>query len=394
MSEVDSLVGKFTDEARRTLGPHPVVTVVADAPWLQRLAALDHRLDSVEPAKHVIELHLTGDSADARDWYGRVDMELPGERHVLIRRHAAFAPMNAVVSRLTLAAAKNHQDIEESLTDARERWRVWRCRESRLRTASGAALPERKIPWSSLCLPLAVLQDIRGAVEGFAAGRSLYEKMGLAYRRGLLFHGPPGNGKSMLCAAIVTALQWPTIYVTGHDKNDAGQELAKAFTQAADLAPSILCLEDIDVLLQSSVGLAAFLNRLDGCQTEEGLLVLATTNHPENLAESLTSRPSRFDRIFRIEDPGRAQREDYLGRLFGERLSPADRMEVAELTDGMSMAFLKEILVSASTAAFSRGDLPTRRDVDEALGKLRQHRKQVVSGFTARRSTGFLSTAA
>jgi SpoVK/Ycf46/Vps4 family AAA+-type ATPase len=238
-------------------------------------------------------------------------------------------------------------------------------------------------------LPSKLLHDIRSSVEGFAAARPLYQRMGLAYRRGLLFHGPPGNGKTLVCAAITTALQWPTIYVTADDRVDVGRELGSAFKQAADLAPVILCLEDIDALLNSSASLSAFLNRLDGCQAHEGLLVLATTNHPEKLDEALTSRPSRFDRIFHIGDPGLAQRQDYLGMLFGDHLSVTDRSEVAYVTEGMSMAFLKEILVSAATVAFSRGELPTRRDVDGALENLKQHRKQVVGGFMSRRSAGF-----
>ena len=74
--------------------------------------------------------------------------------------------------------------------------------------------------------------------------------------------------------------------------------------------------------------------------------------------------------------------------LFGDHLSVTDRSEVAYVTEGMSMAFLKEIL-SAATVAFSRGELPTRRDVDGALENLKQHRKQVVGGFMSRRSAGF-----
>ena len=147
--------------------------------------------------------------------------------------------------------------------------------------------------WSSLCLPSKLLHDIRSTVEAFAGARPLYQRMGLAYRRGLLFHGPPGNGKTLVCAAITTALQWPTIYVTADDRVDVGRELGSAFKQAADLAPVILCLEDIDALLDSSASLSAFLNRLDGCQAHEGLLVLATTNHPEKLDEALTSRPKQ-----------------------------------------------------------------------------------------------------
>ena len=389
MTEIESLITQFRGEAEPIVGSSPIVVVLADAPWLTLLAPLDQEVRCVPTPRHILELHAAGDAVDARDWYGLVHVQLSGGRHVLLRRYGAFDSMRAIVSVLTLAAAKSRQDIDEALTGARDRWREWRGREPRVRKACGETLPERKVPWSSLCLPSKLLHDIRSSVEAFAAARPLYQRMGLAYRRGLLFHGPPGNGKTLVCAAITTALQWPTIYVTADDRVDVGRELGSAFKQAADLAPVILCLEDIDALLNSSASLSAFLNRLDGCQAHEGLLVLATTNHPEKLDEALTSRPSRFDRIFHIGDPGLAQRQDYLGMLFGDHLSVTDRSEVAYVTEGMSMAFLKEILVSAATVAFSRGELPTRRDVDGALENLKQHRKQVVGGFMSRRSAGF-----
>ena len=68
------------------------------------------------------------------------------------------------------------------------------------------------------------------------------------------------------------------------------ERLAQARCQVAEaevaLAPSILCLEDVDSLLTRDGSLSHFLNRLDGLAPLEGVLILATTNHPEDLDEA------------------------------------------------------------------------------------------------------------
>ncbi len=208
------------------------------------------------------------------------------------------------------------------------------------------------------------MNDVRETVDGFACARTLYQKTKIPYRRGLLFFGPPGNGKSLICRSIISSLRWPTITMARVGASFVAENVQRAFNEATALAPAILWLEDVDILLGSEVNLSAFLNMLDGCDTREGLLVLATTNHPERLHEGLTSRPSRFDRVFCITTPELTERDRYLNRLFGTNLAENERKHISELTSGMSFAFLKEIFVGAATSAFRRGEQPR---LDDAL---------------------------
>jgi transitional endoplasmic reticulum ATPase len=67
------------------------------------------------------------------------------------------------------------------------------------------------------------------------------------------------------------------------------------FDKARQLAPCVLVLEDLDSLINDN-NRSFFLNQLDGLQSNDGLLIIGTTNHLNQLDPGLSSRPSRFDR--------------------------------------------------------------------------------------------------
>jgi AAA+ superfamily predicted ATPase len=95
-----------------------------------------------------------------------------------------------------------------------------------------------------------------------------------------------------------------------------------------------------------------FLNEFDGFAENDGILTLATTNHPERLDPAILDRPSRFDRKHPFDLPAVEERSAYI-ELWNATLRPALRLseegvtQVAERTDGFSFAYLKELFLSA-----------------------------------------------
>ena len=71
--------------------------------------------------------------------------------------------------------------------------------------------------------------------------------------------------------------------------------MQEVFNKARQLSPCVLILEDMDSLINDR-NRSFFLNQLDGIEGNDGLLILATTNHFDRLDPGLSSRPSRFDR--------------------------------------------------------------------------------------------------
>lgn len=90
---------------------------------------------------------------------------------------------------------------------------------------------------------------------------------------------------------------------------------------------------------------------MDGFRSNDGLLVIATTNHPENIDPALLNRPSRFDRVWKIDLPTLPCRETSLARLFREHLGEEEVRRLARQTEGFSGAYLKELYISSAQEA-------------------------------------------
>ncbi len=196
-------------------------------------------------------------------------------------------------------------------------------------------------------------EDIQQDLTQFFASRSTYEMYGIPWKRGILFVGLPGNGKTHAVKAIINAMGRPCLYVKSfHAEHSTDEDnIREVFERARKSAPCILVLEDLDSLLTSQ-NRAFFLNELDGFAANIGIVTLATTNHPERLDPAILDRPSRFDRKYPFDLPELSERKAYIG-MWNSSLQPALRLadeaayKLAELTEGFSFAYLKELFLSS-----------------------------------------------
>lgn len=268
----------------------------------------------------------------------------------------------AVVGERAPGALQRFLDGYSDYARRKSREWPWIC------VVGGDPLPRpRGLDWNSLVLPSAFAEDLRSQISGFFSLADAYRRMKIPHRRGLLFTGPPGNGKTTALRLIASDRPEPFITCQVTDLTDR-TEVDDAFDLAALDAPSILCFEDVDTLFKDDLGLSHFLNRLDGFQQLEGVLVLATTNHPDKLDEALTERPSRFDRIFHFGNPGPDERRRYLSESFGPAL--VERLVVE--TDGFSMAQVKEVRIAACLESIARGSTePTPEAAFRAIERMR-----------------------
>jgi AAA+ superfamily predicted ATPase len=168
-----------------------------------------------------------------------------------------------------------------------------------------------------------------------------------------LFIGSPGNGKTHTVKALINKMQQPCLYVKSFKSQyyTDHENIRKVFKQARQSAPCILVLEDLDSLINAE-NRSFFLNELDGFASNSGLVTLATTNHPDRLDSAIVERPSRFDRKYHFDLPALTERVAYITMWNdtlkdGMRLSDSAVTQIAELTDGFSFAYLKELCVSS-----------------------------------------------
>lgn len=207
--------------------------------------------------------------------------------------------------------------------------------------------------FENLILRAELKQEIKNDIAQFFLAREVYERYRIPWKRGVLFIGPPGNGKTHTVKALVNQLAQPCLYVKGFKSEYATDQenMRLVFARARMTGACLLVLEDIDSMIDDK-GRAFFLNELDGFATNTGVMVLATTNHPERLDPAILDRPSRFDRKYHFELPGAPERAAYVavwnGALQSElRLSGAAIADVVRETEGFSFAYLKELFLSS-----------------------------------------------
>ncbi|XP_065359208.1 nuclear valosin-containing protein-like isoform X4 [Calliphora vicina] len=200
----------------------------------------------------------------------------------------------------------------------------------------------------------------------------IYFVLGLMPPRGILLHGPPGCGKTLLAHAIAGQLNLPLIEIPATEliagvSGESEERIRDVFDQAATSAPCVLFIDEIDAI-SSNRSMAQrdmerrivsqLISSLDNLKLSEGgqsVLVIGATTRPDVLDPALR-RVGRFDHEIAIGIPTRKDRKDIL-TIICEGLSvepKCDFDKIAELTPGYVGADLLALVSRAATIAVKR----------------------------------------
>ncbi len=231
-----------------------------------------------------------------------------------------------------------------------------------------------------IILPTQTLELLERNVFNFVAQRERLRQLQLPVKKGLLFYGPPGTGKTHTIRYLAAALPDHSMLLVTAEQC----KLISEYTALARLlSPAILVIEDVDLIarereeLQTATQeslLNRLLNEMDGLKEDAEILFILTTNHPESLEAAVAGRPGRIDQAieFPLPDESGRQRLVELYRR-GLRVSEELNQDIVRRTQGVSAAFIKELMRRAAQFAFERAPTTTeatRSDLDHALNEL------------------------
>ena len=232
-------------------------------------------------------------------------------------------------------------------------------------------------------LPAGLLERIERHTIGFAGHTAQLRSAGRSLHRGLLLYGPPGTGKTHTVRYLSAAMSGRTTLIIS---GAAFGVLPSICGLAHDLAPSMVVLEDVDLVAHErtmhgpgqSPLLFTLMNEMDGIGPDADVIFLLTTNRADVLEPALAARPGRIDLAVEIPAPdadARARLIALYGR--GMTMQLGDITSVVTRTEGVSAAFIKEMLRRASLIAAMSTDpaaetglIVTSDHVDQALAEM------------------------
>lgn len=188
--------------------------------------------------------------------------------------------------------------------------------------------------------------------------RDVLKAHGVPIRRGVLLHGAPGTGKTFACRYLCAKLPNTTrIVVAG----SALQQVAAVFALARMLQPSLVILEDVDLVFtardinaQGSI-LGELLDQMDGLRPHEDVGFVLTTNAIDRIETAIKDRPGRISQCIHLSPPGTELRRRYLLHYLAPYAASAvDVDALVARSGGATQAFLKDWVHRAVQIATER----------------------------------------
>lgn len=202
-----------------------------------------------------------------------------------------------------------------------------------------------------------------------------YLALGVTEPHGLLLHGVPGVGKSTFANAVVDA-SGRTVFVCRKDKSngDFVNEIVHIFDKAAENAPSVVLLDDLDKFANEDerrrdseefVTVQACIDKVK----DKRVFVVATANNIYKLPESLV-RAGRFDHVLELRCPSGKDAEEIVAFYLSKKpfVADLDVKLITRLLEGRSCAELESVINQAGTyAAFDGRDKVEMKDMIKSI---------------------------
>jgi proteasome regulatory subunit len=233
------------------------------------------------------------------------------------------------------------------------------------------------------------IREVREAVEDPLENPDIFDAVGVDPPSGVLLHGPPGTGKTMLAKAVANESDATFIKMAGSELvrkfiGEGSRLVRDLFELAAEREPAVIFIDEIDAVAAKRTDsktsgdaevqrtMMQLLSEMDGFDERGEIRIMAATNRFDMLDEAIL-RPGRFDRLIEVPKPGVEGRERIL-EIHTEDMNVDDDVDLsavaADLED-KSGADIASLATEAGMFAIRDDRTAVRRgDFEDALEKL------------------------
>nr|CAB3266520.1 spermatogenesis-associated protein 5 [Phallusia mammillata] len=217
------------------------------------------------------------------------------------------------------------------------------------------------------------IQTIRDLTVMPLQNPEIFADSGIRPIRGILLHGPPGTGKSLLAQSVATEANAKMIFIRGAEimsrfLGESEKQLQSIFKKAKQSSSCVIVMDEVDTLCPKRetsrtdaerrivASLINILDELNSASENSRIVVIATTNRLESVDPALR-RAGRFDREIEIGIPSAAERFEILKKLLSKSKHSISEKEIktlAESAHGYVGADLAAVCVEAGMSAIKR----------------------------------------
>ena len=377
-----------------------------DASQQEKVEALEERLEILEQQNEEMRDKLLDANAENNKYQQKLE-RLTHENKKLKQSPLFVATVQELTDEGVII--KQHGNNQEALTEVTDEMREALTPDSRVAVNNSLSIVKQldsetdvrarvmqvdqspEVSYSDIGGIDEQMEEVRETVEMPIKSPEMFDEVGIDPPSGVLLHGPPGTGKTMLAKAVANQTDATFIKMAGsalvHKFLGEGAKLVRdLFELARQQEPAVVFIDEIDAIAAKRTEsktsgdaevqrtMMQLLAEMDGFEERGQISIIAATNRFDMLDRAIL-RPGRFDRLIEVPKP------DFEGREMIFKIHTRDMnidddvdfVELAELADGASGADIKAVCTEAGMYAIRDDRLEVQTsDFEQAWRKIKQ----------------------